>query len=122
MIGLEITAFALEVAQVSWLDRYIDETEFEITVDVVGADPLSNDFMTGPAQLPQRLLPHHFRQALFRADARNQLTAVAAGRAPANLVGFHDVHLVTHFSQVQCGGDTGKPGANDANIGVVLAA
>ena len=78
--------------------------------------------MTGPTQVPHGLLSHHFRQALFRADTGNQLATVAARCTPANFIGFHDMDVVTLFRQMQGRGDTGKPGANDADIGIVTTA
>ena len=116
--------FVVHIAQVARLDGHIEVTRFQIAIDAIATDTLANNFVPGPAHIPNDL-PLILGQALGNTrlprEPANQLPAITSGSAPAYLVGLHHMHLIPALRQTQGCGYTGKPRADHTDIRLLRA-
>ena len=103
---LESLVVGLDVAQVPILDSNVEVAEFQVALNSVRCNAFANDLVAGPAQLAEDVLhvfAEVFRDIILTGNTADHLTTVAPGGTPADLVGFHDMHVVTALGQVQRG-------------------
>ena len=92
---------------------------FQIAANAVFLDPLMDDFMAAPAELPEHVgdaLAVLLADSGQAVDAVDELPAIPAGSPPAHPVRFHHRHGIAPFRQGQSGGNSGEPGADHADI------
>ncbi len=96
----------------------------QVAIDVEARDPLGDDLdrfdahqLQATHTLGANLL---FETVDVMANAANQLTAIAAAGAPADLMCFQQHYREPALGQLQRGVDAGKAAANDADIGLLL--
>ncbi|MNP25569.1 hypothetical protein D3C76_1183830 [compost metagenome] len=84
--------------------------------------------MAAPAQVPDEVVDlgpymtaHLLAHGSIAGKAAGDLAAIAAGSAPADLVGLHQRHLVAAFGHFHSRGDAGEAAADDGDIDVHLA-
>ncbi|MND64867.1 hypothetical protein D3C80_562150 [compost metagenome] len=114
----------LQVAHLFRGDGCEHATVFQVALDIVLGDTLTNDAATFECHLAQQLCLLGADGALDHVDvtavAVDDLAAVAAGRAKTNLGGFDDADLEAVFQQEQGAGQAGVAGTDDAHIGFHL--
>ena len=109
----------LEVHHLSRLQCNFDKAALEIAVDTVFLDPLIDDVIAPPPQVPQHvgdtvavLLADPFQPV----DSVDQVPAISSGSTPADPVGFDEGYGIAAFGEGEGGGDTGETAANHADI------
>ena len=97
----------------------------QVAGDLKTLDPLSDDFHRFQAHefhLTHAVRTDHVGELIeAMADAANQLPAIAAAGAPADLVRFEQHHAEAAFGQFERRVQPGKPAADHAHIGHQLA-
>jgi hypothetical protein len=76
----------------------------QVTVDAVFPDTLANDVVAAPLHIPDHVgdaVAMLFQELVEPAAAVNQLSAVAAGGAPADTICFNERHRIAAFCQRQ---------------------
>ncbi|MNS91277.1 hypothetical protein D3C72_1253590 [compost metagenome] len=101
---------------------------FEIALNAVLVDALLDDFMSAPAQVPDEIIDlvaefraHLFAHRTIAGKAAGDLSAVAPGGAPADLVAFDDGDFQAFFGEFDSGGDAGEAAADDHHVDLVPA-
>ncbi len=119
-LALETT---LEISQVAIIQCQVEIAEFQVAVDGIFLDSVDNDVAT--------LKPHRVGDSrgvgtktlfdlVFFDKPVDQLTAVAAGSAPANAIRFEQDDIVTPFSKVQHRRHAREATADDDNIATLI--
>jgi len=120
IMALPVCGVFFEIVQVPRLQRRLDKAAFQIALNAVFLDPLVDNVVATPFQVPQHVgdaWPVFLADLFQSADAIDELPAIPSGGAPADPVGFDERDEIAAFGQGQCGGNTGKAAANDANVG-----
>ncbi|MOA08872.1 hypothetical protein D3C78_1286720 [compost metagenome] len=86
---------SLQLMHVRGLHRRMQVTALEVAVDAIACDPLFDDLMPAPAQVPDEvvdvfaeLFAHLLAHRLVTRKAASHLAAVATAGAPTNAVGL----------------------------------
>lgn len=99
--------------------RCYQKATFEIALDAIFPDALVDDVIAAPTEIPDHV-GNSFAVPCLNlaqaADAIDQLSAVSAGRTPADAVGFNQCYRVATFGQGQSGCNPGKAGTNHADV------
>ena len=107
------------IGELPRLQRSLNETAFEITINAVFLHAVVNNVVAAPLEIPQHVsdsvavLLANFAQP---ANAIDQLAAISTGCAPANAVGLNERYRIATLGERQRRGNAGKSGANHADV------
>jgi len=121
---VEPLVVVLDIAHVALFNSDVKIAPLQVTLDIVFLYPLSNDVVAGPTQLAEQILnipAVKLRDVFLTRDTAYYLAAIAAGRTPANTIGFDDAYFVTALRQVQGCRYSSEAGTNDAHVRRLIA-
>ena len=116
---LTLRGIFLDECKLPGLRRDLNETVLEIAIDTVFLNPLADDVIAAPLQVPDErsdTVAVLLRDLPETAHAVDHLPAVAPGGAPANAVGLDERDRVAPLGKCQRGRDAGEARADDADI------
>ena len=116
---LQCLPLFLLMSKMTWFDGHIEIAPLEITINIVGFHPLTDDVMPRPTHIPHKRLTfsaHEAGNLFFAGNATDDLTAVTPGCTPTDPVGLNHVYIVATFRQVQGGRNSSETCADDADI------
>ena len=119
--GLLVGCFQL--GHVHRLHRRVQVAVLEVALDAVLGNAALDDLVTAPAQVPDEILDlaaeglaHLLVHGPFAGQAAGDLAAIAAGGAPADLVGFDHRHLEAALGQLHRRGHAGETATDNGHI------
>jgi len=118
--------FGLEVAQLLHVRRFhrrMQMAALEVAVDAITLDPLLDDLVPAPAQVPDEIIDfgaqvvaHLCSHGLVTGQAAGDLAAVATAGPPANPVGLDDRHLQAALGQLHRSGHARETTTDDRHV------
>ncbi|MND45433.1 hypothetical protein D3C80_362920 [compost metagenome] len=113
----------LQLTHMRGLHRRMQVTALEVAGDAVALDPLFDNLMPAPAQMPDEVIDvftkfftHLFAHGFVAREATGDLAAVTPAGAPTNPVGLDDGDLQAAFGQLDGAGHPGKTTADDRDV------
>ncbi|MNM71052.1 hypothetical protein D3C81_827040 [compost metagenome] len=123
--------FVVILAQILHVARLVSSMQvavLEVAGDAVFLDPLLDDLVSAPAQVPDEIVDfladgaaHLLAHGFIAREAAGDLATVAPGGAPADFFAFNDGDFQAFFRQLDGGGDAGETAADDHHVDAVLA-
>ena len=114
---------ALQFGQLPMRQRCLHMSEFEIAIDTIFGDPLSDNIMPAPSQLPHivcRFVPKRAAKLALHSfvtrQATSDLTAIAPRSTPTNLVGLAEHNTQAAFCELKRSCHAGETAANNGDV------